>query len=116
MARGKTTTTSPSTPFRLSTSTLWLQRDKNVRFCRTKSPSLDVMAVPEGVLRGMSQLARRKNGVITWEQLLAAGLTPAMIRTLLKRGFLTRLFRGGLRLGGSCTPPAGPRERGASVP
>ncbi|MFL5823656.1 MAG: type IV toxin-antitoxin system AbiEi family antitoxin domain-containing protein [Solirubrobacteraceae bacterium] len=52
------------------------------------------MAVPEGVLRGISQLARGQNGVVTWEQLLAAGLTPAMIRTLLKRGFLTRLFRG----------------------
>lgn len=52
------------------------------------------MAVAEAVLSTVWRLARPQNGVVTWEQLLAAGLTRATIRTLVRRGALIRLFRG----------------------
>ena len=45
-------------------------------------------------MEAISQLARGQNGCVTWEQLLDARLTEAMIRTLVKRGSLTRVLRG----------------------
>lgn len=40
--------------------------------------------------RGLRALARRQNGNVTWEQLLAGGVTPAQVRTGLARGRLRR--------------------------
>lgn len=45
-------------------------------------------------MQAMWRLARAQNGVLTWRHLLAVGLTPAEIRTLVTRGSLVRICRG----------------------
>lgn len=52
------------------------------------------MAVVRAIQQAVERRARAQNGVISWEQLLTAGLTPAAIRAMVRRGDLVRLFRG----------------------
>jgi very-short-patch-repair endonuclease len=42
----------------------------------------------------IARLARAQNGAVAWNQLIAAGLSPAQIRTRIARGQLHRLHRG----------------------
>lgn len=51
------------------------------------------MAVNRAIEREIRALARRQNGVVTWWQLLEAGLTPAAIKSRADRGYLHRLHR-----------------------
>lgn len=46
-----------------------------------------------------ARVAARQHGVITWLQLLAAGLTPRMIERRVQKGTLHRVHRGVYRVG-----------------
>jgi very-short-patch-repair endonuclease len=52
------------------------------------------MAVDRTPEAEIGRLIRAQNGVVTWAQLRAAGLTPAAIRSRTTRGVLRRLRRG----------------------
>jgi hypothetical protein len=48
----------------------------------------------------VAALAGRQYGLVTWDQALAAGLSPAVIRRLIAQGHLVRVARGLYRLAG----------------
>lgn len=62
--------------------------------------------------RKVAVIAATQHGTIHYEQLLAAGLTPSMIRHRIRRGWLHRLHRGVYAVGHLALPPLG-REAAA---
>ena len=57
---------------------------------------------PRGAAVGrLATVTRRQFGLFTWNQALAAGLTPAMIKSRSRAGTFVRVHRGVYRLGGS---------------
>ena len=51
--------------------------------------------------QAIAACAAEQHGVVTWDQALARGLTPSMLRRRLESGAWERLFRGVYRVGGS---------------
>lgn len=52
------------------------------------------MALGQVAAKRLVRLSRAQNGVLTWEQLRAAGLTRGAVRTRVRSGRLVRAFRG----------------------
>ena len=46
-------------------------------------------------------ITRRQYGLVTWNQAIAASLTPAMVKSRIRAGTFVRVHRGVYRLGGS---------------
>lgn len=59
-----------------------------------KREAPDVKAVTARPAAVCGQLASRQNGVVTYAQLLEAGLTPGEIKHLVRVGILNRVYRG----------------------